>query len=1021
MFQRTVNPVLLALAVLTLIALTSNAQNHPRMILTPDVLASLRDRAANRDVGWKALVGAPGGSLFPCAQLTQSTSTSVDGLPPVFPPRGPSSGVSTPGQLGSGYQGSYYYDAVHNLGLCYQVERDRNPKQAARYAVQGVKILKAMSMPFATATVVSGGFTRVLYFVDNTGPGGQALAVVNWPTPELQAGVQVRISGVLGCTAANGLRQVASTAGNSFLLSDLSGSPVVCEGAGTNYNHNFLSDSGYPIRFFLPALAIGYDWFYDELDTATKEQIWATMNAWVNEFHLLYAKNGLTPYRTRTQSNYHAGYYAAVGMAGIATRGENPQGEALYRMWRNEIHLGRDQPHFERWLGPYGGFPEAWSYLPLSVTGIGMTLLSNWTAFGDDLIGHPTQPMPWITGLMRYYIHGTTPGLTHLIERGYIPAPATTNNDPLRTSPSMFFLPYYLSKLRGDPAAPQYKQFFDDVLARFLKLPGTVPWSALWQRFLFYNSNDPSTDWRQEQPSLATLSNPAGGYGQILMRSGWDDNAVMGSFLAHPQASDYYNGKERMDKGSLLVQSGDTHLLVSPAAEAARAGNSAAHSYFHDNMGNSVIPPPQNLAYGLYYVTRPGWTSYQWPAVSKVSQRSPGASDIPPDTATVRQFTVTAAQSGLLTAPAHGLKDGDLVYFYSTSSFPTGLAAGGVYYVRDAQTDTFRVSANSGRAVCATSQDCIDVNGTWEGAVSGYGSDSAVMVTEHPTRIDRYEDQGAYVYSRGVGLETLFAYDELKPGFFPVAKWGREVLYLRPRVFVVYDRTGKRDSADDANLRYTQYLAWSLGKTPRITSGANDPMLRVEVADNGAMKGILTTVLPAQSTAAIEDLGGYGIVHQLRVAPPANTASTHWLTIVDASTTADQISTIQPLTGTNVDAVQIGNSVAVGFVVDQESNPSFSYTVGSLVKTHIIAGVVPLASYSVTKNGNTVTVHPTVRPNRIGKPLDHSLLNEGTTATAAGVLYLSTDASQALQNAASLNWREALPPAEAGKNAGRKK
>lgn|GEM_PF-3542480 len=950
------------------------AQSHPRMVLTPEVLARLRARAAAKDSAWTALVGGPGGALLPCAHITQATFGTPDGLPPVYAPRDAIT-ARTAGMAVMGYHGSGYYDALHNLGLCYQVVHDSNPKLANRYATQAVKVLQAMSAPFATATVDRTGFTRVLYYVNNTGPGGQAQAFVTGPEPELAPGTNITVQGVLGCTEANGARRVASVAGNSFLLTEPSGAPVLCSAPGANRNHNFLADSGYPIRFFLPGLAIGYDWFYDRLDDATKRQIWATMNAWVREFHMLHGKPGDgNSYRTRTQSNYHAGYYAAVGLAAIATRGENPEAEALYQMWRNEIHLGRDQPFCQQWLGPYGGFPEAWTYLPQSETGIGMALLSNLTAFGDDLIGNEAQPFPWMTGLMRYFMHSASPGLTHLMERGYVVPPASTP-DVLRVTPSMYLLPYYLSKVRKEPAAPAYRQFMDDVLAEFFRIPGTANWSPLWQRFLFDDPDDARAEWLQERPSLASLANPAGGYGHVLMRSDWTSNAVLASFLAHPQTSDGYNGKERMDKGSLIVQSGDRHLLVSPLAEATRSGNAKAYAFVADA---STVPALQTLYYSLYYVTRPGWTSQQWPAISRVSVRSPGSNDAPPDLAVALPFTVQSIQGSTFIAPSHGLKNGYLVYFYTSSTFPKGLTAGGVYYVRDAGADSFRVSRNPGVAACSAARDCIDVDAHWSGTLSGWAGADAVIVTAHPTRIDRYEDQDSYVYSRGVGLEALTSYDEEKPGFFPMAKWSREVLYVRPRVFLVYDRTQKRAVEGSSKFQYSQYLAWTVGKTPVVRSDCGAGMLCVEVADGDKFKGAITTVVPPRSSASIVDLGGYGVVHQIRVAPAENTASTHWLTVIDASTTRDQLTSVRRLAGNNVDAVQLDSSTVAGFVVNSENGAGFSYSVeGEQATVHVIAGLTPSGVYRAQWDGRMLTVAPGGDGAQV-------------TATEAGVLYLST-------------------------------
>lgn len=51
--------------------------------------------------------------------------------------------------------------------------------------------------------------------------------------------------------------------------------------------------------------------------------------------------------------------------------------------------------------------------------------------------------------------------------------------------------------------------------------------------------------------------------------------------------------------------------------------------------------------------------------------------------------------SSAVRCPAHGNSDGDTVVFYG-DTVPTPLAAGTVYYVRDATTDTFNVAATLG-------------------------------------------------------------------------------------------------------------------------------------------------------------------------------------------------------------------------------------------------------------------------------------------------------------------------------------
>jgi hypothetical protein len=66
-------------------------------------------------------------------------------------------------------------------------------------------------------------------------------------------------------------------------------------------------------------------------------------------------------------------------------------------------------------------------------------------------------------------------------------------------------------------------------------------------------------------------------------------------------------------------------------------------------------------------------------------------------------FTVTVASPGVVTAAAHGLSNNDPVVLFTTGALPTGLVAGTVYFVRNATTNTFELSATSGGASINTS------------------------------------------------------------------------------------------------------------------------------------------------------------------------------------------------------------------------------------------------------------------------------------------------------------------------------
>ena len=57
--------------------------------------------------------------------------------------------------------------------------------------------------------------------------------------------------------------------------------------------------------------------------------------------------------------------------------------------------------------------------------------------------------------------------------------------------------------------------------------------------------------------------------------------------------------------------------------------------------------------------------------------------------------TFTAATTDIITANSHGLKNGDMVVLTTTTTLPAGLALATVYWVIEATTNTFKLSATS--------------------------------------------------------------------------------------------------------------------------------------------------------------------------------------------------------------------------------------------------------------------------------------------------------------------------------------
>ncbi|TCM19938.1 hypothetical protein, partial [Novosphingobium sp. ST904] len=68
-----------------------------------------------------------------------------------------------------------------------------------------------------------------------------------------------------------------------------------------------------------------------------------------------------------------------------------------------------------------------------------------------------------------------------------------------------------------------------------------------------------------------------------------------------------------------------------------------------------------------------------------------------------RAATITIASPATVTATGHGLANGKRVQFTTSGALPTGILANTTYFVINAATDTFNISATQGGAAIGTS------------------------------------------------------------------------------------------------------------------------------------------------------------------------------------------------------------------------------------------------------------------------------------------------------------------------------
>ncbi len=80
--------------------------------------------------------------------------------------------------------------------------------------------------------------------------------------------------------------------------------------------------------------------------------------------------------------------------------------------------------------------------------------------------------------------------------------------------------------------------------------------------------------------------------------------------------------------------------------------------------------------------------------------------------------TISIATPAVITRNAHGLSDGQLVFFTTTGALPTGITANTRYYVRNAAINTFNISATPTSAI-------INTTGTQSGTHTLFSADFA--------------------------------------------------------------------------------------------------------------------------------------------------------------------------------------------------------------------------------------------------------------------------------------------------------
>jgi len=268
-------------------------------------------------------------------------------------------------------------------------------------------------------------------------------------------------------------------------------------------------------------------------------------------------------------------------------------------------------------------------------------------------------------------------------------------------------------------------------------------------------------------------------------------------------------------------------------------------------------------------------------------------------------------------------------------------------------------------------------NGTAGGQVGPPVDESPVPTT----RISRYEDRNGYVLVRGSGLQDAYR------GTSGVTSWTRDVVYLRPSLFVTFDRTVVTSTTGD------QHMNWHFVPTPASVTAPSSGARRYDVTSASAgFVGAMTTLLPASAAVSTVNVFNFNKLYRLEVRPPTPATTSQWLTVFDASASAGAVALASRLTaadgnasanvtgallrGTSNYAALFGSGPATATI-----SGTVTFTVPAAPTLVVVTDLAPSAGYSATASaagGNlTVTVQP----------------GSGFTTSANGALYVNVSSS----------------------------
>jgi hypothetical protein len=216
-----------------------------------------------------------------------------------------------------------------------------------------------------------------------------------------------------------------------------------------------------------------------------------------------------------------------------------------------------------------------------------------------------------------------------------------------------------------------------------------------------------------------------------------------------------------------------------------------------------------------------------------------------------------------------------------------------------------------------------------------YGQVAAVP-GKPKTRLRRYEDKGAWVLLRGEHLEDM--YRRGKKNVRRVTGWTRQVLYVRPSIFVVEDRT----EVGDADL--DQWLAFHLAAP--IAPRASEAGL-FDVGSPDAFAGTFAVVFPKDAvTKTVDALDRHKVMRvEVRPSAGARDKAQHWLSVLDAAAPGPGATKVHAIEGGAFGALIELAAGPLAVVSTEAGAAKYRAPVGA---THYLTGFEPKQEVKIT-------------------------------------------------------------------------